>query len=59
MSGKCRLFDTSGSYGWNEEILGEAIHEVGIREDVLMMTKIGNRAQREKNIPVPVCGEDL
>ena len=50
MSGKCRLFDTSGSYGWNEEILGDAIHETGNREEVLIMTKIGNRAQRENNI---------
>lgn len=49
-SGKCRLFDTSGSYGWNENILGEAVRDTKKRDDILLMTKIGNRAQREKNV---------
>lgn len=49
-SNKCKLFDTSGSYGWNERILGEAIKDANKRKDVLLMTKIGNKAQREKNI---------
>ncbi len=44
-SGKCKLFDTSGSYGWNEEILGEAVRDAGKRSEVRLMTKIGNRAQ--------------
>ena len=49
-SGKCRLFDTSGSYGWNENILGDAITDTKCRENVLIMTKIGNRAQREQSV---------
>lgn len=47
---KCELFDTSGSYGLNEEILGNALHDTGMRKNVLLMTKIGNQAQREGNV---------
>lgn len=47
---KCQLFDTSGSYGWNEEILGNALHDTGMRENVVLMTKIGNQAQREEGV---------
>lgn len=46
-SQKCRLYDTSGSYGWNEEILGNALHDTKMRKDVVLMTKIGNKAQRQ------------
>ena len=49
-STKCKLFDTSGSYGLNEEILGQAISDTGARKNVLLMTKIGNQAQREGDI---------
>ena len=49
-SSKCKLFDTSGSYGLNEEILGQALKNTGMRKEVLLMTKIGNQAQREGNI---------
>ena len=49
-TGKCRLFDTSLSYGWNENILGDAIRDAGKRSDILIMSKIGNRAQREHNV---------
>lgn len=49
-SGKCGLYDTSGSYGWNEEILGNAIQDMNKRTDVMIMSKIGNRAQREGSV---------
>lgn len=49
-SGKCKLYDTSGSYGWNETILGEAINDTKSRKNTLIMTKIGNRAQREQSV---------
>ena len=49
-SQKCKLFDTSESYGWNEEILGEAIRNVGKRSDILIMSKIGNKSQKDHDI---------
>lgn len=51
MSGKCKLFDTSGAYGHNEEMLGKAVKDSGIeRKDVLLMSKISNKQQREGNV---------
>lgn len=49
-SGKCRLFDTSDSYGYNEEILGNALNDTKLRNQVKIMTKIGNRSQREGSV---------
>lgn len=49
-SQKCRLYDTSGSYGWNEEILGNALRDTKRRKDVVLMTKIGNKAQRQGSV---------
>lgn len=46
----CRLFDTSAAYGYNEEILGEALAAVGNRKEVLLMTKISNPAQRKYRV---------
>lgn len=44
--GKCKLFDSSGAYGYNEEILGNALKDSKVnRQDVFLMTKIGNRQQ--------------
>ncbi|SET12708.1 Aldo/keto reductase [Pseudobutyrivibrio sp. C4] len=48
--GKCKLFDTSESYGLNEDALGEALRYTRKREEVLLMTKIGNISQREKRV---------
>lgn len=47
-SNKCKLFDTSESYGENEEILGEALVDTGSRDNVILMTKIGNKSQQGK-----------
>ena len=49
-SGKCELFDTSASYGYNESLLGEAIKETQSRSRVRIMSKIANRSQKEGNI---------
>ena len=49
-SGKCQLFDTSDSYGYNEEILGNALNDTKLRNRVKIMTKIGNRSQREGSV---------
>lgn len=49
-SGKCQLFDTSDSYGYNEEILGNALYDTKSRNNVTIMTKIGNRSQREGSV---------
>lgn len=47
---KCRLFDTSGAYGFNEEILGSALKEVGNRKNIKLISKVSNSAQRKGNI---------
>ena len=47
---KCKLYDTSGAYGYNEEILGEAIQDTNCRKDILIMTKISNSSQRTGNV---------
>lgn len=49
-TGKCRLFDTSESYGFNEEIIGKALADVGNRRDITLMTKVGNKSQTAGNI---------
>lgn len=49
-SGLCRLFDTSESYGWNEEVLGNAIRDTGVRKELTLITKVGNHSQTEGNI---------
>lgn len=49
-SGKCKLFDTSESYGLNEEILGQALYDTGKRDEVTLITKIGNRSQRAGSV---------
>lgn len=46
-TGKCKLFDTSESYGLNEEILGAALADTKKREQVQIITKVGNRSQRD------------
>ena len=45
-SGKCTLFDTSESYGMHEAILGEALEATKKREQVKLITKVGNKSQR-------------
>lgn len=43
----CRLFDSSGAYGFNEEVLGTALKDSGVeRKDVVLMSKISNQQQR-------------
>lgn len=49
-SSKCKLYDTSGAYGWNEEILGNAWRDSVKRENVILMSKVSNNAQRKGNI---------
>lgn len=49
-SGKCELYDTSGAYGYNEKILGEAIKDTNSRSRIKIMSKVSNRAQREHNV---------
>ncbi len=45
-SGKCRLFDTSESYGFSEEVIGRAVSETHKRKDIIIMSKVGNQSQR-------------
>lgn len=46
VSGKCKLFDSSGAYGYNEEILGNALKDSKIdRKSIFLMSKISNRQQ--------------
>lgn len=45
-SKKCKLFDTSGAYGYNEEILGQAIADTKSRDQIMIMSKVSNGAQR-------------
>ena len=50
-SGKCKLFDTSGAYGHNEKILGDAIENSGVdRRDIFLISKISNRQQDELDV---------
>lgn len=50
-SEKCKLFDTSSAYGFNEEILGKAIEDSNInRSDIVLMSKISNHQQRKGEI---------
>lgn len=49
-TGKCTLFDTSESYGAQEEILGAALHTTKKRNNVRIITKVGNASQRIGNI---------
>ena len=49
-SGKCKLFDTSESYGLNEIAIGEALRDTHKRNDVTIMSKIGNLSQRTRNV---------
>ncbi len=49
-TGKCTLFDTSESYGVHEEILGTALEATGKRDDVQLITKVGNKSQRVGDI---------
>lgn len=49
-TGKCNLFDTSESYGMQEQILGEALAATGKRDSVRLITKVGNKSQRTGNI---------
>ncbi len=46
-SGKCKLYDTSGAYGLNEEILGKALNDVGARNETVLISKIANSAQKK------------
>lgn len=50
-SNKCKLFDTSGAYGYNEELLGNALKDSAIdRKDIFLVSKISNRQQDELNV---------
>lgn len=50
-SGKCKLFDSSGAYGHNEEILGNALKDSKVnRKDIFLMTKIANRQQDKLHV---------
>lgn len=49
-SGMCQLFDTSGAYGYNEKILGAALKDFGKREDIVLMSKVSNGAQRKGTV---------
>ena len=44
------LYDTSSSYGKNEEILGQAIKNGGMRSKIFLVVKISNHEQRQGNI---------
>lgn len=55
-SGKCRLFDTSESYGLNETAIGEAFRDTNKRKEVVIMTKIGNESQRGKGVRAALEG---
>lgn len=45
----CRLFDTARAYQFSESYLGESLHG-GNREELFLITKATNYAQREKKI---------
>lgn len=49
-SHRCSLFDTSAAYGLNERILGEVLEYCNKREDVMIMSKVSNRAQERGDI---------
>lgn len=49
-SGVCRLFDTSGAYGYNEKILGAAWKASVKRENIVLMSKVSNGAQRKGQV---------
>lgn len=49
-SGNCKLFDTSGAYGFNERVLGEAIKYTKCRGNLKIISKVSNQAQRTGNI---------
>ncbi len=47
---QCKLFDTSSSYGRNQEILGRVLQKTRSRDKAFLMVKISNREQREGSI---------
>lgn len=50
-SGKCKLYDTSGAYGYNEELLGMALKDSDVdRKSIFLMSKISNRQQDELDV---------
>ena len=55
-SGKCRLYDTSESYGLNETAMGEALHDTHKRDNVIIMSKIGNESQRNGSVRAALEG---
>jgi predicted aldo/keto reductase-like oxidoreductase len=50
-----RLFDTAMGYqgGRNEEMVGSGIQKMGIRDDVIIVTKIPNPARARRDEPAP------
>lgn len=49
-SGMCTMYDTSPAYSRNDEALGEAVRDTGLRGEVQIVTKLSNRQQREGNL---------
>lgn len=48
---ECKLFDTSGGYGYNEEILGQVLSETKrLRNSMFITSKISNRQQETLNV---------
>ena len=50
-SGLCGLFDSSAAYGYNEQILGQALKDSHVdRKTVFLVSKISNRQQDKLNV---------
>jgi aryl-alcohol dehydrogenase-like predicted oxidoreductase len=57
-----RLFDTAMGYqgGRNEEMIGVGIEKMGVRDEVVIVTKIPNPARRRRGEPAPeMSAEDI
>lgn len=54
-----RLFDTAMGYqeGRNEEMVGSGIEKMGVRDDVIIVTKIPNPARKSRNQSAPVMND--
>lgn len=46
----CHMFDTSAAYGRNDEALGQAIDDLNMRKEVIVMSKVSNAQQRDGDI---------
>lgn len=51
VDGGVNCFDTAASYGTSEEVLGRALHDLGIADDVTVITKVRPLAAAERADP--------